>query len=80
MDQGRDRELSLPDIIHVLLNGRHEEEKTLFNTARQQWRYAIRGKTFSGIEARIIVEFEKDMVIITVIRLTRKGKHEKTKN
>lgn len=76
MDQRRDRDLSLPDVIHVLLNGRHEKEKTLFNTACQQWNYAIRGSTLSGIEARIIVGFEGDMVVITIIRLTKKAKRK----
>ncbi len=76
MDQGRDRNLSLPDVIHVLLNGRHEKEKTLFNTARQQWNYAIRGSTLGGIEARIIIGFECGMVIITIIRLAKKAKRK----
>ena len=76
MDQGRNRNLSLPDVVHALLNGRHEEEKTLFNTARQQWNYAIRGKTFSGTEARIIVAFENGMVVITTIRLGKKAKRK----
>ena len=76
MDQGRMRDLSLPDVIHVLLNGRHEKEKTLFNTARQQWNYAIRGNTSNGIEARIIVGFEGGMAVITIIRLTKKAKRK----
>jgi hypothetical protein len=33
------------------------------------WRYAIRGKTLDGINLRIIVAFEKEMVIITVMSL-----------
>ena len=72
MLQGKDRDLSLPDVIHVLLNGRHEKEKPLFSTARQQWNYAIKGNTLGGVEARIIIGFEDDMVVITIIRLTKK--------
>ena len=74
MDQKGNRDLSLPDVIQVLLNGRHEEDKTKFNNARQVWNYAIRGKTINGVEARVIVAIEEGMVIITVIRLTGKDK------
>jgi len=33
------------------------------------WKYAIRGKTLDGINLRTIVAFEKELVIITVMRL-----------
>ncbi len=72
VDRGHSRDLSVPDVIHVLLNGRHEKDKTVFNNARQTWNYAVSGKTINGTEARIIVAFEGGMVIITVIRLTKK--------
>jgi len=66
------RSFELPDLIHVLMNGFHEECKTLFSNKFQCWNYAIRGKTLDGTEARVIVAFEKNMIIITAIRLTRK--------
>jgi hypothetical protein len=47
----------------------HEKDKDLFDVKRQMWKYAIRGKTLDGINLRIIVAFEKEMVIITVMRL-----------
>jgi hypothetical protein len=41
MSRSHGRDLSLPDVIHVLLNGRHEKDKTVFNNARQTWNYAV---------------------------------------
>lgn len=69
----KQRLLSLPDILHVLMHGFHEEKKTKFHDEFQSWNYAIRGKTLDLSDVRVIVAFEKDMVIITAIRLQRKN-------
>lgn len=74
LDRLRQRSFELRDVVYVLQHGYHEEEKTLFNTKMQCWNYAIRGKTPDNMEARIVVAFEKDMIIITAIRLTRRKK------
>jgi hypothetical protein len=68
------RSLKLPDILEVLRNGFHEKEKTLFSNKFQTWNYAIRGKAIDGGDVRVIVAFEKDMIIITAIRLPRGSK------
>lgn len=60
--------------MEVLRNGFHEKEKTLFNNKFQTWNYAIRGKAVDGEDVRVILAFEKDMIIITAIRLPRKNK------
>lgn len=65
-----EREINLPKVLYVLRHGFHEESKTLFDTKFQTWKFAIRGKTIDGIDARVIVAFEDDMIIITVIRVT----------
>lgn len=70
----KQRSLKLPDIIEVLRNGFHEKDKTLFSTKFQTWNYAIRGKAVDGEEVRVIVAFEKDMIIITAIRLSKGNK------
>ena len=70
----KQRSIGLPDITFVLLNGFHEEEKTKFNEEFNTWKYAIRGKTLDKIDIRVIVAFEKDMVIITAIRMKRRKK------
>ena len=72
LDRLRQRVFELRDVIYVLQHGHHEEEKTLFNTKMQCWNYAIRGTTPDGTEARVIVAFERDMIIITAIRLTKR--------
>lgn len=70
----KERFLELRDVVYVLQYGYHEKEKTLFNTKLQCWNYAMRAKTPDQLEARVIVAFEKDMIIITAIRLTRRKK------
>ena len=68
------RSLKLPDILEVLRNGFHEKEKTLFSNKFQTWNYAIRGKAIDGGDVRVIVAFEREMIIITAIRLPRRNK------
>ena len=65
------RGISLQDALYVLTHGRHEEEKTTFDNAFQTWKYAMRGRTCDGVDVRVIVAFHDEMIIITVIRVTR---------
>lgn len=62
------RSVSLRDTIFVLMHGSHEEAKDEFNVERQQWRYAVRGKTPDGIDVRVIVAIENMVIVITVIK------------
>jgi len=66
-----EREVNLRNILYVLTHGFHEEQKSLFDIAFQTWKYAIRGRTIDGIELRVIVGFAEEMLIITVIRVTK---------
>ena len=38
------RGIVLPDVIHVLRNGRHEKRKDRFDEVYQAWNYAVRGR------------------------------------
>lgn len=67
------RKITVPEIEFVLTNGFHEKDKTLFDSKLQTWKYAIRGKTIDAIELRIIIAFEENMAVITVIRFSNKG-------
>ena len=69
LERQNQRLVDLKSVLYVLKNGTHEKDKDLFDVKRQMWKYAIRGKTLDGINLRIIVAFEKEMVIITVMRL-----------
>ena len=69
LERQNQRLVDLKSVLYVLKNGIHEKDKDLFDVKRQMWKYAIRGKTLDGINLRIIVAFEKEMVIITVMRL-----------
>lgn len=64
-----ERQINLPQVLHVLEHGIHEEQKDHFDIGRQAWKYAVRGKTIEGIEIRVIVAFEEEMVIITVMKI-----------
>ena len=61
------RSVDLKDVLYVLKNGVRDEEKDLFDNKRQAWKYAIHGKTTENVNLRIIIAFENDMVIITVM-------------
>ncbi len=63
------RHISLPDILRILEYGRHENEKDVFDVKNQRWKHAVRGRTISGIDLRVIVAFHERMAIITVIRI-----------
>jgi len=69
------KRITLPEIIYVLKNGRHEKSKDKFEEMFNSWNYAIRGKTLDNEDLRIIVSFddERDLLIITALYLERKG-------
>lgn len=72
IERQTERSIKLPDVLRVLEYGRHEREKDSFDLKNQKWKYSIRGKTINGIELRVIVAFQDEMVIITVMRVERK--------
>jgi hypothetical protein len=72
IERGIERFISFKDALHVLENGFHNEKKTSFDNRQRTWKYAIEGKTTDGINTRVIVAFERGMVVITIIRLTEK--------
>lgn len=61
----------MPSTLHVLKTGYEEKKKTSFDSERNTWKYAIRGKTlFDELDVRVIVAFDEDeMLIITVIHI-----------
>jgi hypothetical protein len=65
------RKITLPDVLHVLSKGFHEKKKTSFDDAYKVWKYAIRGKTVDHLDVRIIITFADEMIIITVMQVTR---------
>ena len=49
----------LPDVL-----------KTIFDSGRKTWKYAIRGKTLEDLDVRVIVAFDDDgMLVITVMHV-----------
>ena len=69
LERQHQRLIDLKHVLYVLKNGTREESKDLFDVKRQMWKYAIRGKTLDEINLRIIISFEDEMVIITVMRI-----------
>lgn len=69
LQRQNERLVSLEDVLYVLKIGVREESKDLFDVKRQMWKYAIYGKTKDEIKLRVIVSFEEEMIIITVMRV-----------
>lgn len=68
-----ERDITRPEYLYVLKNGRHEKKKDEFKEEHNNWNYAIRGKTLDDRELRVIVSFDENgMLIITVIDLELK--------
>lgn len=66
-----ERNITVPEIVHVLKTGYEEKKKTCFDEEKNVWKYAIRGKTKIGnSDVRVIVTFDEDgMLIITVMHV-----------
>jgi len=67
----KERGITLSEILYVLKNGYHEQEKSSFDEAEFAWKYAIRHKIeFNDI--RIIIAFKDGVLhIITVMHVTK---------
>lgn len=64
------RDIELPDILHVLRTGYHEKIKDTWDLKYNSWNYSIRGKTTENDKIRVIVSFDENgLLIITVIKL-----------
>ncbi|MFW6053272.1 MAG: DUF4258 domain-containing protein [Persicimonas sp.] len=60
------------EVEYVLRNGWHEKRKDKYDEAYQAWNYAVRGETMDeDRDLRVIVSFDGDMLIITVIDTTK---------
>jgi Domain of unknown function (DUF4258) len=69
-DRGKERFLSIPNILEVLNNGYHEKAKDAWDNVFKAWNYAIRGSTINNEPCRVIISFDDSwLLIITVIRL-----------
>ena len=71
VERKKERNITLPEIIHVLTSGRHKKSKDQFDEPFNAWNYAIRGWTLDGLDLRVIVSFdnERDLLIITAFYL-----------
>ena len=68
------RKIILPDILKVLLTGRHEKSRDKYDETYQAWNYAIRGQTVDDDDMRVILSFdeERDLLIITAFYVENK--------
>ncbi len=71
IERKKERNITLPEIIHVLTTGRHEKSKDRFDEVFNSWNYAVRGRTIDGLDLRVIPSFddERDLLIITAFYL-----------
>ncbi len=65
-----ERSITRPEILQVLLNGYHEKCKDIFDEVYCAWNYAIQGRTIDRRKLRVIISFDKNlMLIITAIEI-----------
>ncbi len=66
-----ERGITRREVLHVLLNGFHEQKKDGFDEVYQKWHYAIRGKTLDARELRVFISFDEatKMIIITTYEI-----------
>ena len=68
------RQISLTHVLHVIRYGYHEKNKDQYHPEHGDWTYSIRGKTIDGKDIRVAIAFDDDdMLIITVIEITRRA-------
>ena len=58
----------LYDILNILRFGSHASSYDSLDRA-QNWKYAIEGKSLNGKKARVIIKFQKNLLIITVFKI-----------
>jgi hypothetical protein len=64
-----ERDIDLPEVLHVLRNGWHERKKDSFDEAYSSWNYAVRGQSLDKRNLRIVVTFDEGMLVVTAIDL-----------
>ena len=55
-----ERQISYPQVLHVLKTGWHESRKDEWKENHGSWNYAIRRTTVDGVEVRVPVFFIED--------------------
>lgn len=71
------REIILPDILHVLMTGYHEKQKDQYDEIWQSWNYAIRGKTKSNNDLRVIVAIDEEVALLIITAFYVENKRKK---
>ena len=68
-----ERDILLPEALHVLKTGWHEKAKDQYQKQFDNWKYAIRSQTVDDRSLRVIVAFDddRDVVVITVVDLDK---------
>lgn len=63
------RRVTLPELSYALRHGWHEKRKDSYEEPYSAWSYAVRGQTIDERRLRIIVSFDGDMLVVTVVDL-----------
>lgn len=65
LDQMAERGFLFADVERLLRNGFHDPGHDA--EVRGKWRYRIQGKTMDGVDIKVAVEIEDQVVVVTVI-------------
>jgi hypothetical protein len=70
LERQNERIITTVAVLYVLKTGHEEKEKTRFDSEKNRWKYAIRGKTSKEEDIRVIISFDENkMLIITVMHV-----------
>jgi hypothetical protein len=64
-----ERDVSAPDIEEALTRGRHVPRRDRYDDLYRSWSYGFEGPSIDEVPLRVIVAFEDQMLVVTVVRL-----------
>lgn len=67
-----ERDVSAPDIEDVLLHGHRVPRRDRYDEPYESWSYCYEGATVDDAVVRVVIAFDKRMLIVTVVRLGEK--------
>lgn len=62
----QERLITMPEVIHVLQRGKIDSKRCGWDVMRQEHKFAVFGRTISGVDIEVIVAISNQMTIITV--------------
>lgn len=65
-----ERNVPLPDLEYLLETGHHAPRRDRYDESHASWTYCFEGKTIDDTILRVIVAFDGQLLIVTVVKLS----------